>query len=150
MESNRRIHMVATAIERQGRYLITKRRDLEVLPGLWEFPSAATGPGESDEVALKREIRERLGVDVEGIRKMAHRIHEYVGYDVDLVVYRACLVSGQEPRPLRVAEFRWVSAEELEDYPCPSADQSTTDLLLGFGAGRPGSAASPSTSPGAP
>jgi hypothetical protein len=68
---------------------------------------------------------------------MARRIHHYVGYDVDFVLYGASVACGQEPRPLRVAECRWVSAEELEDYPSPSADQATTDLLLGFRSGGP-------------
>ena len=148
IESNRCIRMVAAAVERQGRYLITKRRSTEALPGLWEFPSGKIEPGESDEAALKREIRERVGVEVEATRRMAHRIHHYVGYDVDLVLYGASVVPGQEPRPLRVAEFRWVLAEELEDYPSPSADQATTDLLLGLGRSQPDADLAPEFSPG--
>ena len=67
----------------------------------------AIEPGETDEAALNREIRERMGVDVRvGCRK-ARRIHQYVGYSVDWVRY--------------------------EQYPFPPADQATTDQILGLG-----------------
>jgi len=39
-------------------------------------------PGESDEHALRRELRERVGVDVEVKGRMAHRLHRYDGYSV--------------------------------------------------------------------
>ena len=64
--------------------------------------------------------------------QMAHRVHHYNGYSVDLNLYQAVIKSGQEPQPLRVAEVRWVPSNEFEKYPFPAADQATTDLLLGF------------------
>jgi 8-oxo-dGTP pyrophosphatase MutT (NUDIX family) len=88
--------------------------------------------GEDDDQALKRELRERLGTDVEVKSRMAHRVHHYQGYSVDLNLYQATIIPGQEPSPLRVAEVRWVLSTEFEKYPFPAADQATTDLLLGF------------------
>jgi 8-oxo-dGTP diphosphatase len=138
IESSRHIRVVAAVIERQGRYLITRRRPSGTLPGLWEFPSGKVEPSETDETALKREVSERVGVDVEVDRMRAHRTHYYVGYEVELVLYEASIVPGRELRALRVADFRWVSAQELEQYPFPPADQVTMDLLLGVRHGRPG------------
>jgi 8-oxo-dGTP diphosphatase len=126
------IRLVAAVIEREGRYLITQRRSAAVLPGLWEFPGGRVEEGESDEEALKRELRERLGTDVEVKARMAHRIHHYNGYSVDLNLYQAVIHPGQEAQALRVAEVRWVPSSEFEKYPFPAADQATTDLLLGF------------------
>ncbi len=126
------IKLVAAVIEREGRYLITQRRPTAVLPGLWEFPGGKVEQGESDESALKREMRERVGVEVEVKLRMAQRTHQYDGYSVDLTLYQASILPGQEPRPLRVADFRWAASEEFEKYPFPAADQATTDLLLGF------------------
>ena len=126
------IRLVAAVVERDGRYLITQRRSTAVLPGLWEFPGGRVEEGESDEQALKRELRERLGTDVEVKDRMAHRIHHYQGYSVDLNLYQAAIQTGQEPEALRVAEVRWVLSSEFEKYPFPAADQATTDTLLGF------------------
>jgi 8-oxo-dGTP diphosphatase len=131
-ESQPLIRLVAAVIERDGHYLITQRRATAVLPGLWEFPGGRVEDGEDDDQALKRELRERLGTDVEVKSRMAHRVHHYQGYSVDLNLYQATIIPGQEPSPLRVAEVRWVLSTEFEKYPFPAADQATTDLLLGF------------------
>ncbi len=132
MESQRTIRVVAAVIEREGRYLITQRRPTAVLAGLWEFPGGKVEPGESDEAALKREVGERVGVDVEVKGKMAERTHHYEGYSVDLILYQAVVAGAQEARALRVADFKWVASNEFEKYPFPAADQATTDLLLGI------------------
>jgi 8-oxo-dGTP diphosphatase len=126
------IRLVAAVIERDGRYLITQRRPSAVLPGLWEFPGGRVEEGETDEQALRRELHERLGTDVEVKGQMAHRVHHYQGYSVDLNLYQAAIAPGQEPRPMRVAEVRWVASGDFEKYPFPAADQATTDILLGF------------------
>jgi 8-oxo-dGTP diphosphatase len=126
------IRVVAAVIEREGRYLITQRRPQAVLGGLWEFPGGKVEKGETDEAALRREVRERVGVDVEVKGRMAHRTHTYDGYSVDLNLYEATIVPGQEPQRLRVASFLWVASAEFEKYPFPAADQATTDLLLGI------------------
>lgn len=126
------IRVVAAVIEQQGRYLITQRRLTGVLAGLWEFPSGKVEAGESDEDALRRELRERVGVDVEVGRSTARRSHRYDGYVVDLVLYHATILPGEEPRPIRVADLCWVQPQELENYAFPPADQATTDLLLGL------------------
>ena len=126
------IRLVAAVIEHDGRYLITQRRATAVLPGLWEFPGGRVEDGESDEEALRRELHERLGAEVEVKDQMAHRVHHYRGYSVDLNLYQAAIAPGQEPQALRVAEVRWVPSSEFEKYPFPAADQATTDILLGF------------------
>jgi 8-oxo-dGTP diphosphatase len=127
----RQIRVVAAVIEREGRYLITQRRPSAVLPGLWEFPGGKVEAGETDQEALKREVRERVGVEVVVGDRMARRAHEYDGYSVELTLYQGSLPPGQEPKSLRVADHRWVESGEFEKYPFPAADQATTDLLLG-------------------
>jgi 8-oxo-dGTP diphosphatase len=123
---------VAAVIEREGKYLITQRRSTAVLPGLWEFPGGKVEPGETDEAALRRELRERVGVDVEVSGRMAQRLHTYDRYSVELNLYQATILRGHEPQALRVADVRWVASSEFENYPFPAADQATMDLLLGF------------------
>ena len=126
------VRVVAAIIEQQGRYLITQRRSMDVLAGLWEFPSGKVETGETDEAALRRELRERAGVAADVGDVIAQRTHRYDGYVVDLVLYRATIAPPRKPRPLRVADLRWVAPYELENYAFPPADQATTDLLLGI------------------
>jgi 8-oxo-dGTP diphosphatase len=126
------IRVVAAVIERQGRFLITQRQQSGTLGGLWEFPSGKVEPGESDQDALQRELRERVGVAIDVGDSRASRTHCYENYVVDLVLYQARLDPTAEPHPLRVADLRWVAAQDIENYPFPPADQCTTDLLLGI------------------
>jgi 8-oxo-dGTP diphosphatase len=125
------IRVVAAVIAKEGKYLITQRRGSAVLPGLWEFPGGRVEPGETDEAALKREVRERLGVDVVVKERMARRHHDYEGYSVELSLYEATLPPDAVLESLRVADFRWVGSGEFDQYPFPAADQATTDQLLG-------------------
>jgi 8-oxo-dGTP diphosphatase len=129
--ANREIRVVAAVIEREGRYLITQRREEAVLPLLWEFPGGRVNDGETDEAALHREIRERVGVEVEVGDRLAERHHEYDGYEVTLCLYTCKLPESAEPKPVRVRDVKWVGSGEFSSYPFPPADQKTMDQLLG-------------------
>lgn len=126
------LRVVAAVIARGDRYLITQRRPQAVLPGLWEFPGGRVEEGETDAQALTREIRERVGVDVEVGACIGRRTHDYDGYSVDLALYQAGISGGAEPTAVRVADCRWVTSGEFEKYTFPAADQATMDLLLGI------------------
>jgi 8-oxo-dGTP diphosphatase len=126
-----KIRVVAAVICREGRYLITQRRPHAVLPLLWEFPGGKVEPGETDEAALAREIRERLGAEVRVGKEVRRVVHPYASYAVELHVYECALMS-EELRPLKVHDFRWVPPAELDEYRFPGADQQTVDQLLGF------------------
>ena len=58
------IRVVAAVIVRDGKVLACRRAPHKSLAGLWEFPGGKVEPGETDEVALAREIREELDVDI--------------------------------------------------------------------------------------
>ena len=126
------IRVVAAVVEREGRYLITQRRESAVLPLLWEFPGGRVEPDEADEVALTRELRERLDAEAHIGKKLGEKVHEYDGYRVALVLYQATLIEGRPLQARRVNDFRWVSSADFEQYPFPDADQKTMDQLLGF------------------
>ena len=128
-----RIRVAFAIIEEQGRFLITQRQFSGSFPGLWEFPSGKVEEGEMDEAALKRELWERIGIGVAIERQSAARSHGYETYAVDSVLYRARILPSHSPRPLRVADFRWVTAQEIEQYAFPPGDQAAMDELLGIG-----------------
>jgi 8-oxo-dGTP diphosphatase len=128
--ANRIVRVVAAVIERDGKYLITQRRDEAVLPGMWEFPGGKVEEGETDEAALHREVLGRVGVDVEVREKLAERHHTYEKYDVHLTLYACKLEPDRTPTALRVKDLRWVASSEFSQYKFPPADQATMDQLL--------------------
>ena len=101
-------------------------------PDCGSFPAARVEEGETDAQALKREVRERVGVEVEVGACIGRRTHDYDGYSVDLALYQARIVGDVEPTAVRVADCRWVTSGEFEKYRFPAADQATMDLLLGI------------------
>lgn len=126
------VRVVAAVVEREGKYLITQRRDKAVLANLWEFPGGKVEAGERDEDALHRELRERLDTEAKIGKKLGEKIHEYDGYRVALALYEAVLDEKKPLRAVRVKDFRWVGSAEFDQYPFPDADQATMDQLLGF------------------
>lgn len=122
------VRIVAAEVEVDGRFLITQRRAEAELPLLWEFPGGRVRDGESDPDALRRAMRDRLGVELDVGHRVLHVTHAYPAYTLDMVVYR-CAVRGT-PRPIRVADVRWVPPEAFGDYRFPGADQQTVDKLL--------------------
>lgn len=129
MTEKKCIRVVAAEIERDGRFLITQRRPTATLPLLWEFPSGRVEPGERDEEALVREIREEMDIEVR-VGKLSMFIqHEYDEYAIDLCVYRCELVS-EDIKPRKVHDWRWVKADEMDQYEFPPADAHTIEKLL--------------------
>lgn len=124
------IRVVAAEIERNGRFLITQRPEHATMPLLWEFPGGRVEAGESDEVALARELMEEMALSVTVHEQILHVRHDYAKYTVDFVVYRVDAVG--EPETIRVRDARWVSPDEFDQYEFPGADQASVARLLGL------------------
>lgn len=50
-----------------GRFLMTSRPKGKVYEGYWEFPGGKLESGESVELALRRELQEELGLNIEAV-----------------------------------------------------------------------------------
>ncbi len=125
------IRVVAAVIEQDGRYLITQRRPAAVLPLMWEFPGGRVEVGETDADALRREVKHRLGVEIETRQLISFVSHPYDNYVVDLYLYDCALTSG-EPTEANVHAFEWVSSSDFDQYPFTPADELSMNKLLGI------------------
>ena len=84
--------------------------DDESLPGVWGLPAASLGEGESEEDAVRRAGREKLGVEVVPVGA--------VGRDGAMTDWRARIVAGSPSVPQRgprtqYTELRWGDVGEL-------------------------------------
>jgi 8-oxo-dGTP diphosphatase len=127
----RKIRVVGAMIEMDEKYLITQRPPTASLPLLWEFPGGRVEPGETDEKALARELREEMGIAVKVNERVIHVEHAYPAYDIDFCVYRCQLQPGSIQH-VRVHDHRWVRPDELDQYEFPAADEKTVAKLLGL------------------
>jgi len=126
------IRVVAALVERDGRYLITQRRENAVLPLLWDFPGGRVEDGESDEAALVREVAERLGAEVEVGQLISFVSHPYEKYAVDLYLYE-CKLLTPEVHCRAVKDYAWVTSKEMESYSFTPVDEASMSTLLGVG-----------------
>lgn len=83
---------VSLVIEGPGGLLLVRRPDDdESLPGVWGLPAVSLAPGESEEEAVRRAGREKLGVDVRAVRP--------VGEEGSMRDWEAEIVSGEPSVP---------------------------------------------------
>jgi len=131
MSQQRTIRVVAAILERDGQYLITQRRGAAVLPLMWEFPGGRVEDGEMDAHALKREVRHRLGGEIEVGKLISFVSHPYEHYVVDLFLYE-CTLAGDAIEAKNVNAFRWVTSAEFDQYSFTPADEASMNKLLGM------------------
>jgi A/G-specific adenine glycosylase len=120
--------IVVAAIRKSGRYLLGKRPSGGLLGGLWEFPGGKVQPGETHQRALKRELKEELGITVRVGGLIASVNHAYSHFKVTLNVYRCEHVSGT-PEPKTHTELKWVLPSQFARYAFPKANHKFLDLL---------------------
>jgi 8-oxo-dGTP diphosphatase len=116
----RKLVVAALCRDDAGRILLTQRRADQPMPLLWEFPGGKVEPGEAPVAALARELREELGCDARVGRIDDVVFHAYADFDLYMLVY-ACTLAGT-PRPVEVADVRWVPPAELSRYEVLPAD----------------------------
>jgi 8-oxo-dGTP diphosphatase len=122
-----RIVVTAAVIERDGRYLVTRRLSGTHLAGFWEFPGGKCDTGEPLAACLEREIAEELDTTVRIGAEVHHVAHEYPERIVELHFFR-CELLG-EPRPALGQEMRWVARGELAMLEFPPADAELVAML---------------------
>jgi 8-oxo-dGTP diphosphatase len=120
------VQVVGAALVRDGRVLASRRTAPAHLAGLWEFPGGKVEPGESDEDALRRELREELGVEIEVGSRLGPELA--LGETAVLRVYLAVLLEG-EPQQVDHDAHRWLGADEVYDVPWIPADAPVLPAL---------------------
>ncbi|RJP22623.1 MAG: A/G-specific adenine glycosylase [Candidatus Omnitrophota bacterium] len=121
-------HIVAAAIRKNGRYLLGKRPPHSMLGGMWEFPGGKIEAGETHEQALKRELREELGVEILVKSHLISVDHAYSHFSITLHVYLCEHIDGI-PRTHYHTDLKWVFRSQFDRYPMPAADLKFLHLL---------------------
>jgi 8-oxo-dGTP diphosphatase len=117
----------AAIIERDGRFLVTRRQRGVHLEGYWEFPGGKCHPGETLTGCLARELKEELALEAHVGEELLTTNHVYAERSVELHFF-LCDAIG-EPSPQLGQEMRWAQRGELKRLAFPPADTELISML---------------------
>ena len=103
-------------IVREGRFLVIRRSAHVVAPRAYCFPGGAIEGDETEELALTREMREELAVNVEPQRRVWRSV---TPWQVQLAWWLATLHDNAvlHPNPAEVESAHWFTAGEMLALP---------------------------------
>lgn len=125
------VKVVAAIIENeQHEILCALRSPLMSVPNRWEFPGGKVESGEDIYSALKREISEELGCQVETDNKVFNdHIHEYESFTIHLICIK-CKIVKDSPLANEHSKLIWLKRENLESLKWAPADFAAVDQLM--------------------
>ena len=117
-------------VDADDRVLLARRPEGKPMAGLWEFPGGKVQQGETPEVALIRELREELGIDVTQacLAPFTFASHAYEGFHLLMPLY-VCRRWKGTVSALEHAELAWVRPNRMAAYPMPPADVPLVAML---------------------
>jgi 8-oxo-dGTP diphosphatase len=123
------VRVVAAALwNHSGELLIAQRPPGKPLAGRWEFPGGKVAPGERELDALKRELREELGVEVTAARPLMQVTARYPERDIELSLWIVEAFSG-DPSALDGQRLKWVAPAALAAEDILEADRPFIEAL---------------------
>ena len=126
-------HFIVTAaiMQNNHRFLIAQRPSKGLLGGLWEFPGGKQEQNESLPAALKREIQEELGCEINVGEHFGEYRHAYTHFRVNLHAFFCEIVKG-EPQPLEATQITWCELHQLTEYPMGKIDRQIAEQLQNY------------------
>lgn len=114
--------VVGALIERDGRYLVCQRLKQDRFGSMWEFPGGKVEKGEDKEGALKREIKEELGIEIQ-TDGLAHTLEDEIpSMKITVYLYRCSILRGEAQR-LECQDLKWAAIEEIRELNIAPADK---------------------------
>lgn len=121
--------VVAIIIDNQQKILITRRALDKSHGGYWEFPGGKVDAPEEAIDALKREIKEEVGIEVIHSKYLGEVKHSYHEKHINLIIYLVVNFTGTAQCQETQLDLRWVHFNELSQYEFPEANYAIINLL---------------------
>jgi len=112
------VSVVAVIRNREGGYLVLKRRDDEIAyPGMYTFPGGKIEDNQTVEEALESELEEEAGLKLVLDRKILLKDKSFIRPDGQTVKVFSCLCEVENPDEIKISkdftDYKWVTIKEL-------------------------------------
>lgn len=113
---------------RNGKVFIAKRQNQGDMGGRWEFPGGKIDPNEDFESAIKREMQEEFGVNVNVGKHITRTTFMHKNKECYVDAFEVHFLEDGIKRPFTLTEhteYRWADIDEI-----PSLNFVDSDLQL--------------------
>ena len=120
--------VVAAIIVKDNKYFIAQRNRNKHMGLSWEFPGGKVEEGESFEIALKREIKEELNIEIDVKDKLGEENYQDEKINVKLHYFICSILQGK----ICLNEHEdsaWISKDEFLNYDFAEGDRDIISLL---------------------
>ena len=128
MENDSVIISVGALIKKNEKYLIARRANVS-LAGYWEFPGGRVEKGESDEDALKRELKEELNIIAKVNSFFSSNLHEYPNCKLLRKIYNVDIKDINFELSVH-DEIKWITLDEMKNYDFAPAEIPNVEKLI--------------------
>jgi len=120
--------VVGALIEENGKILVCQRMENDRFGSQWEFPGGKVEKGEVKEEALKRELKEELGVEIKVGDFINSFEDEIPVMKIHVYLYRCFILNGSL-RCIECQDIKWVGLDELKMLDLAPADKKIAAYL---------------------
>lgn len=114
-------HLAVGVVLKEGKLLITQRRNEGLLGGLWEFPGGKIQKNDQSSLSCIREIKATLNLSVKIKTFIAQVNHAYTHFKIVVDVF-LCQFVGGNIKLNGPADYRWITLSEIADFPLPQVN----------------------------
>lgn len=130
--SNKSVNVAVGVIKQDEQYFVCRRQAHQHQGDKWEFPGGKVDINETVVNALKRELKEEIGIDVQQAQHLLDINFDYPDKTVNLHVYLVTDFKGQA-HGAEGQQSQWVTKDVLFTLDFPSANQAILAHLSTLG-----------------